>query len=261
MKISYLWPGSGIGGVPVLYKYLMKTYIRRREKNNNLVVLYGGWGNDENMFTPLCNDEFDFIFFYQYSADEALVLPEMKTYKKITLIGWSLGVWAAEYLSARTGIKPDITIAVNGTPVPADDKYGIPLKTFEGTLNNLSGENMGKFFLRMFGDKTTYLRNADRIPMRSVRSLHDELRWLYNRMMEPFEPGFRWDYAISCENDRVFPSKNLTGYWNRAAPTRHIVLKLPHYLFHEWDSFPEFIRFVTGYKPENCETKPTVMNP
>ena len=112
----------------------MKTYIRRREKNNQLVVLYGGWGTDENVFTPLCNDDFDFILFYNYSADEALVLPEMKTYEKITLIGWSLGVWAAEYLSPKTGIKPDVTIAVNGTPVPADDQYGIPLNVFEGTL-------------------------------------------------------------------------------------------------------------------------------
>ena len=41
----------------------MKTYIRRREKNNHLVVLYGGWGTDENVFTPFCNDEFDFILF------------------------------------------------------------------------------------------------------------------------------------------------------------------------------------------------------
>ncbi len=93
----------------------MKTYIRRREKNNRLIVLYGGWGTDENVFTPSCNDDFDFILFYNYSADEALVLPETKTYKSITLIGWSLGVWAAEYLSPKTGIKPDLTIAVNGT--------------------------------------------------------------------------------------------------------------------------------------------------
>jgi biotin synthesis protein BioG len=131
----------------------MKTYIRRREKNDQLVVVYGGWGTDENVFIPLCNDDFDFILFYNYSADEALVLPEMKTYTRITLIGWSLGVWAAEYLSPKTGIKPDITIAVNGTPFPADDHYGIPLNVFEGTLNNITEENMEKFYLRMFGDK------------------------------------------------------------------------------------------------------------
>ena len=162
----------------------MKTYIRRRDKNTHLVVFYGGWGTDENVFLPLCNDDFDFILFYNYSADEALVLPEMKKYDKIILIGWSLGVWAAEYLSSKTGIKPDITIAVNGTPVPADDQFGIPLNIFEGTLNNITEENIEKFYFRMFGDKKNYERNIDRIPHRTLKSLHDELRWLYNRIME-----------------------------------------------------------------------------
>ena len=175
----------------------MKTYIRRREKNDQLVIVYGGWGTDENVFTPFCNDDFDFILFYNYSADEALLLPEMKSYKKITLIGWSLGVWAAEYLSPKTKIIPDVAIAVNGTPVPADDQYGIPLNIFEGTLNNITEHNMEKFYLRMFGDKKTYHLNKDKIPARTVKSLSDELRWLYNRIMEQKEPGFKWNYAVT----------------------------------------------------------------
>ena len=226
----------------------MKTYIRRREENKQLVVLYGSWGSDENVFTPLCNDSFDFIMFYNYSADEALVLPEMKTYSRITLIGWSLGVWAAEYLSPATGIFPDLTIAVNGSPIPADDRYGIPLKIFEGTLNNITEENMEKFYFRMFGDKKTFELNRERIPHRNVKSLHDELRWLYNRIMEPKESGFRWDYAVTSEKDRVFPSDNVKNYWKKEKLTRHIVLPLPHYLFHKWNSFAEFISFVEQHR-------------
>ena len=226
----------------------MKTYIRRREENKQLVVLYGSWGSDENVFTPLCDDSFDFIMFYNYSADEALVLPEMKTYSRITLIGWSLGVWAAEYLSPTTGIFPDLTIAVNGSPIPADDRYGIPLKIFEGTLNNITEENMEKFYFRMFGDKKTFELNRERIPHRNVKSLHDELRWLYNRIMEPKESGFRWDYAVTSEKDRVFPSDNVKSYWKKEKLTRHIVLPLPHYLFHKWNSFAEFISFVEQHR-------------
>lgn len=233
----------------------MKTYIRRREKNNHLVLLYGGWGTDENVFTPHVTDEFDFILFYNYSADEALVLPEMKTYEKITLIGWSLGVWAAEYLSPKTGIIPDITIAVNGTPVPADDMYGIPLNVFEGTLNHITEENIEKFYLRMFGDKKSYQSNIDIIPHRTLKSLHDELRWLYNRIMEQKEPGFRWDYAVMSEIDRVFPSKNLEGYWEKEKNTKNIVLQLPHYLFNEWKSFTDFISFVENYPYKKTRSK------
>ena len=226
----------------------MKTYIRRREKNEQLVVVYGGWGTDENVFAPLCNDEFDFILFYDYSADEALVLPEMKTYSRITVIGWSLGVWAAEYLAPKTGIKPDITIAVNGTPFPANDKFGIPLSMFEGILNNISERNMIKFYLQMFGDKKTYRLNADRIPNRTIKSLHDELRWLYNRIMEQKEPGFRWDYAVTSEYDRVFQAKNQKAYWSTVETTKHIVLPLNHYFFHNWANYNDFITFIQTWQ-------------
>jgi len=232
----------------------VKTYISRREKNDNLIVLYGGWGTDENVFTPLCNDNFDFILFYNYSADEALVLPEPKTYKRVTLIGWSLGVWAASYLAPKTGIKPDLTIAVNGTPIPADDHYGIPLKIFEGTLNNITEGNMEKFYLRMFGNKSTYLRNIDRIPSRSIKSLYDELRWLYNRMMEPSESTMKWDYAVISEYDRVFPVKNLNDYWEKEATTKHIVLPLPHYVFYKWKSYDEFVNFVVSFREKKTKS-------
>jgi pimeloyl-[acyl-carrier protein] methyl ester esterase len=233
----------------------MKTYIRRRDINKHLVVVYGGWGTDENVFTPLCNDEFDFILFYNYSADEALVLPEMKTYEKITLIGWSLGVWAAEYLSLKTGIKPDVTIAVNGTPIPADDQYGIPLNVFEGTLNNITEENIEKFYFRMFGNKKNYITNIARVPHRSLKSLHDELRWLYNRIMEQKEPGFKWDYAVTSEIDRIFPSENLKGYWEKEKETKHIILPLPHYFFHKWKTFTDFIGFVENYQIKKTRQK------
>ena len=226
----------------------MKTYIRRREKNDKLVVMFGGWGTDENFFAPFCGEDFDFILFSNYSADEPLVLPEMKTYKKIALIGWSLGVWAAEYLSEKTGIKADVTIAVNGTPIPADDKYGIPVNVFEGTLNNITEVNMEKFYLRMFGDKKTYDLNKDKVPLRSIKSLHDELRWMYNRMMEQTKPGFRWDYAVTSEYDRIFSAKNQKAYWSNVETTKHIVVPLNHYFFHKWENYNDFITFTQNWQ-------------
>ncbi len=227
----------------------MKTYIRRREKNTRLVVFFGGWGTDENMFAPLCSDDFDFIMFYNYSADEALVLPETKRYERITLIGWSLGVWAAEYFISRTKIIPDISIAVNGTPFPTDNRYGIPLSVFEGTMNNITEENMEKFYLRVFGDKKTYLINSSRVPKRTIKSLQDELRWLYNRIMEQNESGFKWTYAVTSKEDRVFPAENLLNYWKKITVTNHIVVSMPHYFFHNWNSFTDFINFVENYIP------------
>lgn len=222
----------------------MKTYIRRREKNNRLLVVYGGWGSDENIYVPLCDETYDFVLFYNYSADEPLILPEMKTYQKVIMIGFSLGVFAASYLSPKSGITPDISIAVNGTPLPMDEKYGIHRNVFEGTLNNITDSTIGKFYLRMYGDKKTFTAVKDILPQRSLKSLHDELRWLYNRIMERDGSDFRWDYAVTSENDRVFPSESQKSYWVTKPETKQITLPLPHLFFYKWGNFSNFINFV-----------------
>lgn len=232
----------------------MKTYIRRREENDSLVVIFGAWGTDENVFVPMCNDEFDFILFYHYSADQALVLPEMKTYKRITIIGWSLGVWAAEYLTPSTGIVPDLTIAVNGTPVPLDDHYGIPARSFEESLNNITKESIDKFYIRMFGNRRTYNLNSDKIPHRTLKSFHVEMRWLYNRIMEQKDPGFTWNYAVTSKSDRIFPSDNVIKYWNKQNNTRQIIVPYPHYMFYKWNSYADFIKFVEEQGSKNTAT-------
>ena len=103
---------------------------------------------------------------------------------------------------------------------------------------------MQKTDFRMFGDRETFTLNEERIPQRTLKSLRDELRWLYNRMMEQKEPGFHWDYALTSENDRVFPSENVNSYWEKQKDTRHIIVPFPHYLFHLWRSFDEFVDFV-----------------
>ena len=219
----------------------MKTYIRRREANTNLIIVFGGWGTDQNAFLPLYSHDHDLILYYNYSADEPLVLPDTKTYDSVTLIGWSLGIWAAEFFSSTMNLKPDLSIAVCGTPVPADNLYGIPLEIFEGTLNKLTEQGMEKFNLRLFGDKGTLDKFRDRTSQRSVESFREELRWLYNRIMETNDLNYRWDIAIASPEDRVFPFKNVSDYWSKRESTKLLSLDLPHYPFFKWSSFLEMI--------------------
>ncbi len=222
----------------------MRTHIRRRENNKDLIIVFGGWGIDQNAFIPLCTESHDFILYYNYSADEPLVLPDRKTYSKIILIGWSLGVWAAEYMSGSMNLNPDLTIAVNGTPVPADDRYGIPLDIFEGTLNNIDEKGMEKFNIRVFGTRSVLDENRDKLSKRSIASHAAELRWLYNRIMENPDKKYRWDIALTSVNDRVFPSSNMINYWMGREDTAHITTDLPHYPFHHWKTFDNMINYL-----------------
>jgi biotin synthesis protein BioG len=220
----------------------MKTHIRRRQDSEKLIIVFGGWGIDQNAFLPLCTESHDFILYYNYSADEPLVLPDRKTYRHIVLIGWSLGVWAAEYMSESMNLNPDLTIAVNGTPIPVDDKYGIPLDTFEDTLNNMDESGINRFNLHLFGTKTALEENADKLSKRSIDSYGAELRWLYNRIMENPDKRYKWDIAVSSINDLVFPSRSQNNYWSNRKDTRHIKIDLPHYPFHHWGNFDIMIK-------------------
>lgn len=219
----------------------MKTYIKRREANRNLIIVFGGWGTDQNAFLPLCSNEHDLILYYNYSADEPFVLPDTKTYDNVYMIGWSLGIWAAEYLSATMNLKPDFSIAVCGTPVPADDLYGIPLGIFEGTVNKLTEQGMEKYYLRLFGDKANLEKYRDRTSQKSIEWFREELRWMYNRIMETNDLSYRWDIAVASTEDRIFPYKNVCDYWSRRKSTKLISLDLSHYAFSKWNSFMEMI--------------------
>ena len=115
---------------------------------------------------------------------------------------------------------------------------------------------MEKFYLGCLGTKRHISLILNRIPHRTIKSLQDELRWLYNRIMEQKDTGFKWDYAVTSDCDRVFPSQNLNNYWEKEEKTKHVVLPLPHYFFNEWISYTEFISFIESFKrSENFSKK------
>lgn len=90
--------------------------------------------------------------------------------------------------------------------------------------------------------------NRAYIPTCTEKSLHDELRWLYNRMMEPVETGFVWDYALIGKEDSIFKASNLKSYWSMHPETRQIMVDAPHYLFGYWNSLEEMIRYVRRFR-------------
>jgi len=99
----------------------------------------------------------------------------------------------------------------------------------------------------MFGNRRTYNLNSDKLPHRTLKSVHEEMRWLYNRIMEQKDPGFRWDYAVTSESDRIFPSENVIKYWNRQKKTKQIIVPYPHYMFYKWKSYQDFVNFVENH--------------
>lgn len=191
----------------------------------------------------------DLLTLYDYRilelSDDLADLP-WNSYEAVTIVAWSLGVWAAEQVVPHWSILPtkQRLIAVAGSPYPMHDQWGIPKQIFVGTLEGLTDENRQRFNRRMCGGKR-YKQLYDILSERPTTELRDELQAVYDSLATPeaseSTPHTRlaWDLAIIGERDQIFPAKNLSTLWKTVnVPT----LLLPdgyHYLFDLWQSWSE----------------------
>jgi biotin synthesis protein BioG len=223
----------------------MKTYIHRKDGNTELVVIFGGWLTDENTFLPLCDDSFDVIIIHNYSYDPPFIIPGNNKYDKITLIGWSLGVWAAEYFVPKLNIKPNISIAINGTPYPFHDTFGLPVEKIDTYLESVDYDKVRELHLKSFGNTRGFDNNYDKISNHLIKSSLLEIRWLYNRIMEQEKPSLKWDYSITSKDDKLIPDENIDNYWESAKKTKIIRIDKSIYQMEKyWKSFNGFIEYV-----------------
>ena len=194
-------------------------------------------------------DQCDLLALYDYrdleQSDDLANLP-WDSYEAVTIVAWSLGVWAAEQVVPHWSILPtkQRLIAVAGSPYPMHNQWGIPNQIFIGTLEGLTDENRQRFNRRMCGGKR-YKQLYDILSERPTTELRDELQAVYDSLATPeaseSTPHTRlaWDLAIIGERDQIFPAKNLSTLWKTVnVPT----LLLPdgyHYLFDLWQSWSE----------------------
>ena len=209
--------------------------------NKILTIFFSGWATDWHLIenkvlkndTIVCynyGESFDKILFsggerYDLSKEEENSLLNFvrdNNYTRINIIAWSLGVYVVEHCRE---IKDLITkgrelpkynfVAINGTPFPCNDKYGIPVSVFKGTLDNLSDRNLYKFRRRMCGENFDFF--IDNPPQRSLESCKNELEYFYNKMIErgfhSYEFNVLWDKVYISKNDKIFPFENMNMAW------------------------------------------------
>ena len=127
----------------------MKYHWLNKQNNTGLIVFFAGWSFDENPFEFLDCGGSDVLFVYEFNEISALEKEIFAKYTKKTLLTWSMGVFAAYLLKDR--FKDfDKKIAINGTPFPVDDEFGIPQKPFLLTLRHAKTGLEGKFYQNIF---------------------------------------------------------------------------------------------------------------
>lgn len=223
-----------------------------RPAQRGVIVFAAGWAGSDELVRHLARPEgYDLLCLFDYrslpSAAEARELyAQIAPYRHKHLIAWSFGVWAAERIFGDTDLLWDGAVAVNGTPIPVHDTYGIPVRAFAVTERSIATAGTGKFLERMCGTPETLREYYKHRSTRGIEEIGEELRRLREGAAETAavstttHPGF-WTRAVVGAKDAIFPPANMTRYWTEAGvPILHDA-ELPHYPLAEADILSRLI--------------------
>ncbi len=213
----------------------MKTLKQPCSNNSSsLLLFFSGWSASPELFTSLeANEDSDVTICYDYR--DLSFKEDLSHYREIHLVAWSMGVRMAE-LALGGRYKFTSATAINGTPRPIDDKYGIPTNIFLGTLNGLTPETLQRFNRRMCGTREI-LGMYQSASARAFDEVRDELRAIHNHCLQTSDEAIPWTRAIIGTGDRIFPSSNQLAYWEGRCPVLEI--DSPHYPFYQWTRWKE----------------------
>jgi len=197
----------------------MKAFWHKKENNKQLLLIFNGWGFDNNIFSNIDVPSYDIVSLYDYSDIDTNQFSFTKNYC-VTVLAWSYGVFIADFYSQYLH-NVEKAIAVNGTTTPIHNEKGIPENIFLATMNTFSEKSRNKFYLRIAGGLTKLNEIKEQLPQRDAENQLLELKSLYtlstNRM--DTTKSISWDKAVVCLSDKIFPPNNMLNAWGAKATT------------------------------------------
>ena len=214
----------------------MQSHWLNKQNNNKIIIFFTGWSFDYMPFEFLNCEDFDVLIIYDYND---LELPQIPEYKEYFLISWSMGVYTSYLLKDKL---PKFTkkIAINGTPFPVNDEYGIPLKPFILTLRHAKTGLEGKFYQNIFNSEEEYARYNKTQVERTIENRVSELNNLYSKIKST-EISYQnyFDTAIISNNDKIIPTKNQINFWEGKAEIKTV--ESGHFLYYNFTSWNEIL--------------------
>ena len=212
----------------------MQSRWLNKQNNDKLIIFFAGWSFDYKPFEFLNCEDFDVLMLYDYND---LSLPEIPQYKEYYLIAWSMGVFTAYQLREKL---PKFTkkLAVNGTPFPVDDEFGIPQKPFLLTLRHAKTGLEGKFYQNIFEKQEEFEKYQNTSVERSIENREEELKTLYAKIKETDKTyEIYYDKALVSSNDKIIPTKNQLNFWQNKAQ----IIESGHFPYYNFTSWNEIL--------------------
>lgn len=214
----------------------MKAEKIQQGNKRKLLLFFAGWGMDVHPFLRLQAVDTDVLVVYNYT-ELSFDISLTEGYDEINLIAWSMGVWAASCVLG--GVKLTSALAINGTPYPVHNTWGIPVAIAGGTLSNLSADGLKRFNRRMCGQAEIVKQFISTPVMRTVEDVKEELSCII-RQAYPVKEGVTWTKALVSSSDCIFPVANQTVCWS-ALSVPVVCLDAPHYPFYLWNKWNEIL--------------------
>lgn len=226
----------------------MKFHWIHQNKNPHLIIFFNGWGMDQYPVESLQrHPDDDILMFYDYrNLDmETSLLLRLHDYNDLSVIAWSMGVWAYAQLQDRFSDQIRCAVALNGTCQPIHEKHGIPPQVYQATLDHFSEKGRNKFFKRMCVSQEVFTRFQRYQPQRMLSEQQEELAAIqYFTLTQPY-PEPCYDYALIAREDRIIPTQHQCDFWNGNNP--YTLIDAPHFPFFLWKSWRAILDHATEH--------------
>ncbi|MDE6511180.1 MAG: DUF452 family protein, partial [Muribaculaceae bacterium] len=202
----------------------MKIEFIKRGAATRLILIFAGWSTDARYYSDCTVEGCDTAVISDYRDMEMPAIPEQ--YKTLYIFAYSLGVAAA----AASRVPAAARIGICGSLVPASDRFGIPSSIYQGTLDGLNEKTLSRFHLRMAGDRKRYAEIIKSLPSSpDIEALKEELDYVRRlSQSELMDSDVRFDRVYIAEDDKIFPYKNLTSFWQQRDETTVVIKRGPH---------------------------------
>ena len=216
----------------------MKHHFINRGISDRLLLIFTGWASDEKLFTMFSNIERDICICFDYRTLEWDV-QLFQSYKEIEVIAWSLGVFVANKTLYDPVLPIVKAVAINGTVYPYSDGKGIPKAIYDGTEENLTEENLLKFYRRMCNSKENYenfLTFNFSFPIQELQEALQKIRRAQEKEPLSLETTIFTEVIIGL-SDRIFPAKNQLQAWGNFPNIK--LEEIAHYDERIWRKYIE----------------------
>lgn len=198
-----------------------------KDSGKPLILVFLGYSFIPECLKSLETGEFDLAVIYDYkSLDFDAEFKNSLKGREIYLIAWSMGVWAANLV--LNGVVVKKSIAINGTPLGIDDKFGIPREIFQKSIDEFDFENFKKI---------CFLKELGRVDFGFSEYPKLELESIFSNANSQVQNTIEWDVAIISKKDFIFPPKACDEYFL----CRKIHINAPHFVFFSFKSFGEIL--------------------